>query len=137
VIPRVDRFLHRVSRGRLPRGDRVITELIITTTGSRTGRPRQTPLAYLARPGGAYLVVGSNFGRPDHPAWTDNLLQQPAATVAHDGRSIEVRARLLEGDERTAVWPALLGAWPPYRAYEARSGRTLRVFELTPVTADH
>jgi deazaflavin-dependent oxidoreductase (nitroreductase family) len=78
-------------------------------------------------------VVGSNFGRTHHPAWTGNLIATPAATVSFQGRTTEVVARQLSEEGRAEVWPRLVAVWPLYDAYEDRAGRGLRVFHLTPV----
>ncbi|MDA0635857.1 nitroreductase family deazaflavin-dependent oxidoreductase [Nonomuraea sp. MCN248] len=129
IMPKLERLADRLSRGRPVGGER---SLVLMTTGARTGQPRRTRLACVREPGGSLLVVGSNFGAERHPAWTANLLARPDAAVAHAGREFPVRARLLTGDERAAVWPALVAGSPMYERYTARSGRELRVFRLTP-----
>ena len=129
----LDRRLIRLSRGRLSvTGWRTAPPtLLLTTRGRRSGLPRERPLLY-ARDGDAYVVMGSNWGQAQHPAWSGNLLADPAATVTVDGESTAVRAVLLEGTERDRVWPLLLRVWPAYRDYDVRSGRTLRIFRLEP-----
>ena len=82
---------------------------------------------------GGWYVVGSNFGRTHHPAWTGNLIATPQATVSFQGRTTEVVARQLSDEDRAEVWPRLVAVWPLYDAYEDRAGRGLRVFHLTPV----
>lgn len=41
-----------------------------------------------------------------------------------------MRATLLEGAERDAVWQTALKFWPPYAAYQARIEREIRLFRL-------
>jgi hypothetical protein len=43
-----------------------------------------------------------------------------------------VTARLVDGDERAAIWSRLLRVWPVYDRYQERTERELRVFRLTP-----
>jgi deazaflavin-dependent oxidoreductase (nitroreductase family) len=74
--------------------------------------------------------VASNFGRERHPAWSANLLAEPKATASYRGRTFPVTARLLDEDEKKAIWPQLLKMWPNYDRYEERSGRDIRVFRL-------
>lgn len=105
--------------------------VLLTTTGRKTGLPRTVALTYVRHAGGL-VVIGSNFGQAHHPAWSANLLADPEATVTVRGAHWPVRARLLTDFEKTDVWPALLRLWPGYAAYQARSGRELRVFLLTP-----
>jgi deazaflavin-dependent oxidoreductase (nitroreductase family) len=79
----------------------------------------------------SWILIGSNFGRPGHPAWTVNLLAHPDdAVINWKGHDIAVRARLLEGAERAEVWQAALTFWPPYAAYQARVEREIRLFRL-------
>ncbi len=78
----------------------------------------------------AWVLIGSNFGRPGHPAWTANLLAHPDAEISWRGRDVAVRARLLRGAEREAVWAAVVRFWPPYARYQARVEREIRLFRL-------
>lgn len=132
VVPRIDRVLNRLSRGHILISRGMVPSLVLTTTGHRSGLPRQVPLACMPEPDGSFVVVGSNFGREAHPAWTVNLLNDPKAQVTHRGRTFPVIARLLEGADREETWPRLLKVWPVYDRYVERSGRELRVFRLTP-----
>ncbi|MGW3952948.1 nitroreductase family deazaflavin-dependent oxidoreductase [Streptomyces sp. NPDC004752] len=131
VLPVLDRAVHRLTRGRVLLSDLLFPGVILTSAGARSGLPRRTPLACLPEEGGrSWLLVGSNFGRTDHPAWTYNLLARPEASISLRGEEIAVTARLLEGEERAAAWQALLMFWPPYATYQARVERQLRVFRL-------
>jgi deazaflavin-dependent oxidoreductase (nitroreductase family) len=79
-----------------------------------------------------WVVLGSNYGLEKHPAWTSNLLAHPTeAEISWRGRSIPVTGRLLEGQERQAVWERAVRFWPPYATYQTRCRREIRVFLLT------
>ncbi|MEU7155050.1 nitroreductase family deazaflavin-dependent oxidoreductase [Streptomyces chrestomyceticus] len=132
VVPALDRTVHRLTRGKLLLSARMLPGAVLTATGARTGLPRRTPLACLPEDGGTWLLVGSNFGRPGHPAWSANLLKHPEAEISWRGRDIPVRARLLTGTERARAWAAAVRLWPPYAAYQARAGREIRLFRLEP-----
>jgi deazaflavin-dependent oxidoreductase (nitroreductase family) len=134
IVPRMDLAAHRLSRGRLVPSDRVIPTLVLTTTGSRSGLPRATPLVCLPEDGGDFLVVGSNLGLARHPDWSGNLLKTPAATVSFHGREFPVTGHLLAGQERAEAWARLLQAWPVYDHYTEKSGRDPRVFRLSPLS---
>ena len=136
VVPRLDRALNRATGGRFVLSALLVPSLVLTARGARTGEPRTTPLATLPEEGGSFLVVGSNFGQPRHPAWTANLLKNPDATVTYAGRTIPVSAQLLEGDQRAQAWPRLIEVWPVYDRYVEMSGRDLRVFRLVPRKGD-
>ncbi|KOG22185.1 MULTISPECIES: nitroreductase family deazaflavin-dependent oxidoreductase [Streptomyces] len=131
VIPAMDRTVHRMTRGRVLLSARMLPGVVLTARGARTGQPRVTPLACMPEPDGGWLLIGSNFGRPGHPAWTANLLAHPEADVNWRGEDVPVRARLLAGEERAAAWQAALRFWPPYATYQARVEREIRLFRLT------
>ncbi|MEV6313701.1 nitroreductase family deazaflavin-dependent oxidoreductase [Streptomyces sp. NPDC051776] len=130
VIPALDRTVHRLTRGRVLLSAQMLPGAILTARGAKSGAPRCTPLACLPEDDGTFLLVGSNFGRTGHPAWTANLLANPEAEINWKGRDIPVRARLLEGEEREGAWSAALAFWPPYAAYQRRVERRIRVFRL-------
>lgn len=130
VVPPLDRAVHRLTKGRVSVSAAIVPSLMLTTIGRRSGQPRDTPLACLPEGDGTWYVVGSNFGRENHPAWTANLLANPHATVTVGRRRYEVTATLLDEDEKANVWPRLLAVWPAYDDYTAASGRDLRVFRL-------
>ncbi|MFJ8937194.1 nitroreductase family deazaflavin-dependent oxidoreductase [Streptomyces sp. NPDC102365] len=144
VVPALDRAVHRLTRGKVLLSARMLPGVILTARGARSGLPRRTPLACMpeGRTGdgavegggegsvGSWILIGSNFGRTDHPAWTANLLAHPDAEINWRGRDIPVTARLLAGAERDAVWRALLEFWPPYATYQARVEREIRLFRI-------
>ena len=132
VVPPVDRLLSRLTGGRVVLSGSLVPSLVLETTGAKSGQRRTTPLACLPEDDGSFLVVGSNFGRERHPAWTANLRANPDATVTHRGRSVPVRAEQLDPEEKAAVWPRLTAVWPNYDRYTEVSGRDLRVFRLVP-----
>ncbi|MFJ3304631.1 nitroreductase family deazaflavin-dependent oxidoreductase [Streptomyces sp. NPDC086549] len=131
VVPALDRAVHRITRGKVLLSAQLLPGVVLTTTGARSGLPRRTPLACMPEEGGrGWILVGSNFGRTDHPAWTHNLLAHPDATVSWKGEDIPVTATLLAGEERAAAWKALLVFWPPYATYQARVEREIRIFRI-------
>ncbi|MGC0331294.1 deazaflavin-dependent oxidoreductase (nitroreductase family) [Streptomyces sp. SAI-170] len=131
VIPALDRAVHRLTRGKVLLSARMLPGLVLTSTGARSGLPRRTPLACMPEEDGrGWLLVGSNFGRTGHPAWTANLLAHPDAEISWHGRDIPVTARLLAGEERAAAWEAALAFWPPYATYQARVEREIRLFRI-------
>ncbi|MEU6915313.1 nitroreductase family deazaflavin-dependent oxidoreductase [Streptomyces olindensis] len=131
VVPALDRAVHRLTRGKVLLSAQLLPGVVLTATGARSGQRRRTPLACMPEEGGrGWILVGSNFGRPGHPAWSHNLLAHPEAEINFKGRDIPVTARLLEGEERAAAWKAVLAFWPPYAAYQARVDREIRVFRL-------
>ncbi|MET8470181.1 nitroreductase family deazaflavin-dependent oxidoreductase [Streptomyces sp. NPDC006422] len=131
VIPVVDRAVHRLTGGKVLLSAQMLPGVILTVRGARSGIERRTPLACMPEKGrDTWLLIGSNFGRPGHPAWTANLLAHPDAVINWRGTDIPVTARLLEGEERAEAWAAALTFWPPYATYQRRVEREIRLFRL-------
>lgn len=132
VIPPFHRAIARLSGGRTLLDSDAQPMMILTTTGARTGTRRETPLAAVPIEGGGFLVVGSNFARDHHPAWTANLLANPDAEVLFRGARTQVTAHLLTGDDRARRWEHALGWFPGWADYDAVTDREIRLFELRP-----
>ncbi|WP_329350464.1 nitroreductase family deazaflavin-dependent oxidoreductase [Streptomyces sp. NBC_01261] len=129
VIPAMDRTVHRLTRGKVLLSAQMLPGVILTSTGARSGQARRSPLACMPEEGG-WVLVGSNFGRAGHPAWTHNLIARPDAEISWKGQEIPVTARLLEGEERAEVWKTALAFWPPYATYQKRVEREIRLFRV-------
>ncbi|MGW5659565.1 nitroreductase family deazaflavin-dependent oxidoreductase [Streptomyces sp. NPDC003758] len=132
VVPALDRAVHRLTGGKVLLSAQMLPGVILTSTGARSGLARRTPLACMPEEGGSWLLIGSNFGRPGHPAWTHNLLAHPDAEINWRGEDIPVTAHLLRGRERDAAWKAVLAFWPPYATYQERVEREIRLFRVLP-----
>ncbi|MDQ8704594.1 nitroreductase family deazaflavin-dependent oxidoreductase [Streptomyces sp. LHD-70] len=130
-IPAMDRAVHRLTRGKVLLSAQMLPGVVLTARGAKTGQLRRTPLACMPEESsGTWLLIGSNFGRPGHPAWTANLLAHPEVSISWKGVDVAVTARLLAGAEREEAWAAALRFWPPYATYQARVDREIRLFRL-------
>jgi deazaflavin-dependent oxidoreductase (nitroreductase family) len=130
-MPPLERAIARLTGGRVQMSGLLVPSLVLHSVGAKSGLARDTTLMYCPE-GERMLVTGSNFARDAHPAWTSNLLAHPNAAVSVRGRRIDVRAELVGDEEREEVWAYIERQWPGYRGYERASGRTLRIFRLTP-----
>lgn len=108
--------------------------LRLTTTGARTGKRRTRLLGWFPdqnRPD-AWLVVASNGGSAHHPDWAFNLDSHPNEVWVDLGEGeVPVRAEILTGPERQAVWTEIAAAAPGYRRYQEKTDREIPVFRLT------
>jgi deazaflavin-dependent oxidoreductase (nitroreductase family) len=133
VITRLDRFFYRSTGGwLLSLGSRAFPTLLLTTVGHKTGRDHSVPLLYLELSEG-WAVVASNYGRPEHPTWSTNLLANPRGSIEIGSQKDDVRARLLSENEKQQIWPRLLELFEGWQRYEAETHRSIRVFVLEPV----
>lgn len=132
----LDRFLHRLTGGRLTVGQRVAPLLFLHHRGQQSGRQFRTPLFYAPCDGG-WFVAATNFGRERHPQWSSNLLAEPEVSIEVRGTHHAVRARLATSDEAARAWPQLVARWPAYETYVDRAAhRGIRMFVLEPRAGD-
>ena len=96
--------------------------LLLHTVGARTGAPRVCPLMYMRVPGG-FAVFASKGGADSNPHWFHNLVAHPEAQVEVGTRTLPVRARTAEGDERERIWREWTRAWPFFAEYERKTKR--------------
>jgi len=106
--------------------------LLLTTTGRKSGQPRTAPVLYLADDG-RYVVINTNAGNQKTPAWSLNLKANPDAEVEVGRRRSKVRARIAEGEERTALWRRHMEQYSGWDYYESKLDREITVFVLEPV----
>lgn len=131
-MPTAERVWAKLNRGRTPLSGVLVPSLVLHSVGAKSGLERATELMFCPEPGGTMLITGSNFARDSHPAWTVNLAAHPDVTVDVKGRSIRVHADRIPDDKLDETWSFIERQWPGYRGYERSSGRTLRIFRLTP-----
>lgn len=107
-----------------------LPSLRLTVAGRRTGQPRETSLLCVPH-GENFLIIGSNWGRPHHPAWSTNLRAAGTALVYLHGETFPMSATELEGRDRARAWERAVEYWPGYRVEEKLAGgREFRIFEL-------
>lgn len=125
--------VYRLTRGRV--GSRIgpVENVLLTTTGRRTGRTRTTPLGVL--PDGDRLVlVASNGGAPRHPDWYLNLRANPDVTVQRGAAVLRMRARTATRQERDVLWPKVVQRYAGYDRYQRRSTREIPLVICEPRT---
>lgn len=108
---------------------------LVTSTGAKSGRPRTHPLALFDDPDHAdgLLAIGSNYGRPTHPAWSANLLKHPECTVEFRGPPRQYRAELISGEPRAAAWANAVDYYAGFENYRINCApREIRIFRLRP-----
>jgi deazaflavin-dependent oxidoreductase (nitroreductase family) len=133
VLGRLDRWVLLKTKGRYTAfGPPQFPTMVLITTGRRSGERRPVSLVYAPVDGVAY-VVGSNWARDGHPAWSHNLIADPTASVVADGEEWAATADLLTEEEAAVAWPRLIEVMPQWEQYITMTERTLRVFRLNRV----
>ena len=112
-------------------GHRFTTTLLLETVGRKSGDRRITPLIY-GDTGGEVAIVASKGGADVHPGWYFNLVAAEAVTVQIGGQAFRATWREPAGEERAAIWRFMEGVYPPYRDYQAATGREIPIVCLQP-----
>lgn len=105
--------------------------LLLTAVGRRSGQRRTVPVLYLPD-GERQIVIGSNAGHPNEPAWSLNLKANPDAEVEIGHERHLVRARIAEGEEREDLWRRVNDQYSGFDDYRDRTDREIAVFVLEP-----
>jgi deazaflavin-dependent oxidoreductase (nitroreductase family) len=129
LITSVHRHLYRWTGGLVGRRVIGLPNLLLTTTGRKTGLPRTVPLPYLPHPEGV-MVIASFAGNPKNPAWYENLVAQPAVEVQMGRRRFRARATPASPEERPALWLQVLAQAPFYADYEKLTTRVIPIVVL-------
>jgi deazaflavin-dependent oxidoreductase (nitroreductase family) len=110
--------------------------LIMTSTGARTGEPREAILSFV-RDGEKYVVAGTASGAPKDPAWVRNVIANPVVKVEAQTRTFQARAEVVT-DEATyqRLWDAHVKSRPDFAAYPAKAGRKIPVITLEPIASE-
>ena len=128
------RALVRVTRGRLglwrPKPDGW-GALRLTTTGRRTGRPRQVVVGYFEDDRNLITMAMNGWGAAE-PAWWLNLQAHPDATAQTRDGARQVRGRRAQGNERERLWSRWAGIDKDLDAYAALRPAETAVVVLEP-----
>jgi len=106
--------------------------LLLHTRGAKSGQERVNPVAYQPV-GDALAVFASKGGAPTNPDWFHNLRANPDVKVEVGTDTIDVRARVLEGDERAPIWEKQKQLMPGFAEYEQKTTRQIPVVLLERV----
>jgi F420H(2)-dependent quinone reductase len=129
---RINTFLYRRGDGK-GLGSKVqgIPVAILTTTGRKSGEPRDSPL-YFHRDGDKVVVAASRGGSDKHPMWFLNLKANPKVTVQIRDEKLELTAREATEDERQLYWPKLVAMYPTYEDYQSWTDRKIPLVVCEP-----
>jgi deazaflavin-dependent oxidoreductase (nitroreductase family) len=103
--------------------------LILTTTGRKSGEPRDAPLIY-GRNGEDYLIVASKGGADEPPAWYLNIESNPEVEIQVKADRFAAHAHTATADEKPALWQTMVAEWPDYDQYQTKTDREIPIVVL-------
>jgi deazaflavin-dependent oxidoreductase (nitroreductase family) len=129
---KLDPHLLRLTGGRIGTG-LVIPTALLETRGARSGQPRRNGVIYF-HDGDRVTLIASKAGAPEHPSWFHNARANPEVKL--NGHPF--LAEVVEDEaERERLWELADRIFPPfvrYRESAARSGRTIPILRLAPLS---
>jgi deazaflavin-dependent oxidoreductase (nitroreductase family) len=138
VMSVVHRRLYHASGGRLGKkwhvGSAVFKGVpicLLTTTGAKSGLPREVPLLYM-QDGDRVVVVASQGGLPGNPQWYYNVLANPDVQVRVLRTVRPMRARVATPGERAELWPRLVELYADFASYASWTEREIPVVICEP-----
>jgi deazaflavin-dependent oxidoreductase (nitroreductase family) len=105
--------------------------LLLHTIGARSGKEHIVPMRGLPD-GESLYVFASAHGSDRQPDWYYNLVVNPDITIEKGTETHPVRATLLHGAERDAVFARHAARFPVFAEYERKLARTIPVIRLDP-----
>jgi F420H(2)-dependent quinone reductase len=105
--------------------------LRLTTTGRRSGMPRQVVIGYF-EDGRNLVTMAMNGWGPAEPAWWLNLQDHPDAVAQTRDGARQVRARRAQGEERERLWSRWAEIDKNLDDYAARRPNETAVVVLEP-----
>ena len=107
--------------------------IVVTSLGARSGKIRKTPLMRVEHDG-AYALVASQGGAPEHPTWYHNVTKHPLIELQDGPVRQDMRVREVTGEEKAVWWERAVAAFPNYAEYQRRTDREIPLLVADPVT---
>jgi deazaflavin-dependent oxidoreductase (nitroreductase family) len=126
--------IYKRTGGRLGHRMVGVPTLLLETTGRRSGKTRTNALVY-ARDGEDYLVVASNGGSDQPPAWLYNLRAHPDVGIQIGRERRPGTARVVEASdpEYERLWKLVNdNNRDRYTAYQQQTNRPIPIVAVTP-----
>ncbi|MBV9953552.1 MAG: nitroreductase family deazaflavin-dependent oxidoreductase [Acidimicrobiia bacterium] len=133
AVNALQRFVQRVSFGKLGWSGYGMPVVELTTTGRKSGQRRTVLLTSPWQDGDTFALVGSAGGNDQDPAWVGNIRADGAVTVRmRNGPPRPMRAHVAGAEERARLWPLITKDHANYADYQKKTERELPVVVIEP-----
>lgn len=130
VLPAVHGVFYRRGIGR---SFGKMQQILLTTTGRKTGEPHTVALGAVPE-GDGWVVIASYYGLDVHPHWWLNLLERPEATIQVNDSVLKVRMQeVTDPADRERLWNTAVANMPRYASYPKKTRRVIPLGLLRPV----
>jgi deazaflavin-dependent oxidoreductase (nitroreductase family) len=132
LLSSMHKGLLRVSGGRIGGTGYGMPVVVLTTTGRKSGQPRETVLTTPIEDDDRVVLVASFGGDDRHPAWLLNLREHPDVELEIRGEKRSMTARVATADEKAELWPQVVAKHKGYASYQTKTDRDIPLVILTP-----
>jgi F420H(2)-dependent quinone reductase len=131
LLSGVHSFFYRRGMGRTAGP---LPQVLLTTTGRKSGNPHTVALGALPQ-GDGWIVIASFAGANVNPSWWLNLEANPRATLQVNDRVVNVRLQpITDAAEYDRAWKEIVACAPNYAGYQRRTRRKIPLGLLRPVS---
>ena len=134
VVTGVHRFWFTATNGLIGRRVAGMPVLMLTTTGRKSGKKRDTMLTSPLIEDDRVVLVASYGGDPRHPKWFLNLRETPDVEITMKGRRRPMRARVATQHEKDELWPRVTRKYRGYAQYQNWTDRDIPLVILEPAS---
>jgi deazaflavin-dependent oxidoreductase (nitroreductase family) len=107
-------------------------QVLLTTTGRKSGQPHTVPLGAV-REGDGWVVIGSNGGADVNPNWWLNMVANPNATLQVNDEVIKARMQEITNPaDRERIWNNVVANGQRYANYPKKTSRVIPLGWLRP-----
>ena len=131
LLMTINVFLYRLTNGLIGGKMAGRSVLLLHTIGRKSGKSYITPTNYY-RDGENYVLVASNWGKANNPAWFFNLMNRPETIIEVEGQRLPVRARQANPDEYERLWKMVIQQNAYYVRYQSQIKRKIPLVILVP-----
>jgi deazaflavin-dependent oxidoreductase (nitroreductase family) len=136
VFARGANVLHKAimkgTRGRIGGTGFGMPVVILTTTGRKSGKQRETMLTSPVHDDQRVVLVASYGGDDRHPAWFLNVRDNPDVELEMKGKKRPMRAHVASVEEKKTLWPEVTAAYKGYAQYQTKTDRDIPLVILEP-----
>lgn len=126
----VHQFLYR--RG-LARSMGKMQQVLLTTTGRKSGKPHTVPVGAV-REGDGWVVIASFGGADVHPNWWLNMVANPNVTLRVNDQVIQARMQeITDPADYERIWNTVVSTMKGYQNYPKKTSRRIPLGLLRPV----
>jgi deazaflavin-dependent oxidoreductase (nitroreductase family) len=107
-------------------------QVLLTTTGRKSGQPHTVPLGAVPE-GDGWILIASNGGADHNPSWWLNMVTNPDATLQVNDQVIKVRMQeITNPPDRERIWNNVVASGKGYANYPKKTSRVIPLGWLRP-----